>query len=287
MAKNKDGRKTQTSQGGEPEPDRENRTPAPVLDSEVDEFVTHLIGQHGNPRLALAKIAREQLKFRRRAQAAEADRDRFKEQLPAVGSVVLSEKKEVDAYNALKTMNITLDKVPDMIKAHQTLQAEHAKAQRAKDLSDAAGDTYDVSVLTTLLGDIPLQFKEVNERGGEDGKEIVKVRHPFVVLKDGDKETLEALDSYMERTHASFKEIWGKKEEGAESSAATTGKSAVTLPKQSSGSTTQSSQTPARRKTDDVSKGIDKALSSVGASLPSQRRKVALHRVGGGGDSEE
>lgn len=243
---------------------------APVTTQERDDFVTHLIGRHGTERAALLQIAGEQLKFKRRAQHAEGLVKDLQKQVPAADAVVLS-GDEAKAYQTLKGKGITLDKVPAQLEELSGLQTSVKTGTRAANLKDAAGKKYDLSVLTRLLGDTPLEFQNVNQMK-EDKSGIETVKVPFVVLKVDGKDTREALDTYVEREFAAFKEILGAKDgtdEESSSNSSTETKDEPKMPRQAPSS---GSSTP-KGKDADMLKAVDKATS--GFMTPSQRRKEA------------
>lgn len=257
---------TPTPQGGEPAAAAASATPAPAAVStrELDEFVTHLIGRHGTAAAALTRIAGEQLRYKRRAQAAEKLVVDLQKQVPAAGSVVLT-GEEAKAYNDLKAKGLTLDKVPAKLAALDESEAKNKVSARKRDLKDAAGKKYDLDVLTTLLGDTPLEFVDMAQmKEDKSGVEMIKV--PFVLVGTGDTKTREALDAYLERTHASFKEVWGAKDKAE--GEPTDGTPTPTMPRQSTSSAPQGPKGPAAA----LLKVVDSQLS--GFVSPGQRRKA-------------
>lgn len=253
-------------QGGSPAPVAAAApvaTPAPVSNQERDEFVTRLIGRHGTAIAALTQIAGEQLRFKRRAQAAERDAADLRKKVPADGSVVLT-GDEAKAYTELKAKGVTLDKVPASLKTLADLQATHSTQTREQDLTAAAGDKYNVKVLKTLIGDTPLEFKDMPVmKADKSGVENVKVA--YVVLGQGDKQTRELLTTYLEREHAAFKDVLAAKE--TESGESTQGTSGAAMPKQTVGAPTP------KGKDAEVIKVVDRTLGS--AMSPGMRRKEA------------
>lgn len=262
-----------TSQGGEPAAPgvtivTGGSAPAPVSVSnqERDEFVTRLIGHHGTAAAALTKLAGEQLKFRRRAQRAEAQVKELQGKLPTDGSVVLT-GDEAKAYNEIKSKGLTLDKVPAQLNDLVELRKTVSTRTREEDLKEAAGKKYDRSVLTKLLGDTPLEFQNVNVMK-EDKSGIDTIKKPYVVIKNGDKETREDLDTFVEREFKPFMEVLKAKDSTEEGTSSSTesGSTGGTMPKQSS-----ASSGPTNKNAPAAIKVVDKTLSTF--MTPSQRRK--------------
>lgn len=259
--------KQSTPQGGEPAAQPAPAAPptqVTVTSGEVDEFVTRLIGRHGSKDAALVRLAGEQLRYRRRAQAAEATAADLQKKVPTAGSVVLT-GDEAKAYQTLKDSGVTLDKVPETLKAYEGMKTEIAKVTRESNLAKAAGKKYDVSVLKTLLGDTELAFDKVPQmKEDKSGVEMVEVAFVMLPGKDGAK-TKEALDTYLDREHASFKEVLGFKEPSESSSEERPrGTQTPTLPRQTVGG-------PPKKKESEGNKALKRVLGS--AMTPSQRRK--------------
>lgn len=265
--------KSSTSQGGEPAaPAAPAAAPAPaqpvvVSIRERDEFVTRLIGRHGSTEAALANIAGEQLRYRKRAQRAEADAENLRKQVPAAGSVVLS-GDEAKAYTELKgKKGFDLTKVSETLDQFSSLQETVRKTQRAQDLTDAAGKKYNKQVLEKLLGDTPVEFKDMPQmKADKSGIETVRV--PYVVLGTGDKAVRELLDTYLDRDHKGFKEVLMAKEGGDTEEGGSEGNGGVDWPKQTSGAP------PVKGKDTEITKLVDTQLNSTFMS-PSARRKAA------------
>lgn len=254
-------------QGGAPAPAPAASAPPAqvhVTTQETDEFVTRLIGRHGNALAALTRIAGEQLRFRRRAQAAEKEAADLRAKMPAADAVVLT-GDEAKSIKSLKDKGVDLTKVSGDLESYGTLKAEVAKSKRLQDLQVAAGDKYDLKVLTTLLGDTPLEFKPVNVMK-EDKSGVETINVPYVVLGKGDTQTREALETYLEREHAGFKEALIAKE-NVEGSAKGEGKAPVVMPKQTTGAPA------AKGKNTEVDAALKRTLSA--AVTPSARKKAA------------
>lgn len=237
--------------------------PAPVKVSpkELDEFVTRLIGRHGTVVAALTNVAGEQLRYRKRAQAAEARANELQKQLPAADAVVLV-GDEAKAYKDLKAKGLTLDKVPAKFKEHEDLQAATAQQAREKSLTDTVGKKYDLDVLKRLLGEEgikKLEFRKVNQMK-EDKSGIETIEVPYITLPDN--KTVEALDSYVDREFKQFAEVLKPKEGG-------TGSEEVPRMPKTGG---QAGGTPVRGGNAEVLKVVDSQMS--GFLSPSARRKA-------------
>lgn len=239
-------------------------TPAPVTTQERDDFVTHLIGRHGSPTAALTQIAGEQLKFKRRAQSAESNVADLQKRIPAADAVILT-GEEAKAYSVLKGKGIALDKVSAQLDELGTLQKTMSAGVRDANLKDAAGKKYDVAVLTKLLGDTVVEFQNVNQMK-EDKSGIETIKVPFVVTGTGDKATREALDTYVEREFAGFKEVLAAKEGEPETPGNKGTENSPRMPRQ-----TPSGQAP--KKDADVLKIVDKTTSTF--MSPGMRRTAA------------
>jgi hypothetical protein len=242
--------------------------PAPVKVSaqELDEFVTRLIGRHGTAVAALTNIAGEQLRYRKRAQTAEARANELQKKLPSADAVVIV-GDEAKAYNDLKAKGLTLDKVPGELKKHEDLQASMATQAREKDLSETVGKKYDMAVLKRLLGEDgikKLEFRSVNQmKEDKSGVETVKI--PYITLADN--KTVEALDTYVEREFSQFAEVLKPKEGG------TSNEEAPRMPKQA-----PAGGAPLRGKDAEVHKVVDSQMS--GFLSPSARRKAEAAETG-------
>lgn len=259
-----------TPQGGTPAAPTTPAQSAPVVVSsqERDDFVTRLIAQHGSVNAALLKLAGEQLRYRKRAQAAEARATELQGKLPAADAVVLV-GDEAKAYGELKAKGITLDKVPARLAVLGELEVKQKTSTRASDLKAAAGTKYDQKVLATLLGETPLEFQAVNVMK-EDKSGVDTIQVPYVILGQGDKAVRETLDTYLEREHKGFMEILVRKEgsEGETSDSSTSGTSTATMPRQSS-----STPVPGDKgKAAVINKVVDAQLGSF--MSPGQRRKA-------------
>lgn len=268
-----------TSQGGEPAvgttaPAATTQNPAApqqvtVSRSETNAFVMRLIGEHGTAERALMKLGGEQLKYRKRAQEAERQAAELRKQVPADGAVVLV-GDQAKAYQELKTQNIDLTKVPAMIKEGSELRSKVAKEERAAAVKQAAGTKYKEKVLGQLLGDKNvLEFKDVLVKK-DDGSGTETVKQAYV--KNGD--TLEALDTYLDREHKDWMDVLkaeegegGGSSGGASSSSSTSSSSTATMPRQSS--TTSTSQTQGKPKPAET---VDRMMSAK-YMTPSQRRE--------------
>lgn len=265
-----------TPQGGEPAAAAAT-TPAPqvvVGRKETDAFILRLIAKHGSTENALTQLAGEQLRYRKRAQNAETERDTFKVKVPAAGSVVLS-GDEAKAYEAIKKLGVALDKVPEMHTALKDLQSKDSTHTRESAITTAAGEKYKPKVLKKLLDGVELKFKKVNVKvKDDDGKDTIEEQQvPYVALKDGDKETLEALDTYLEREHGDWMDVLmaddaesGTTERPASRSAASgSSGSGVVVPRQSA----TSGKPP---KKEDSAAIVDKTLGGK-YMTPGQRAK--------------
>lgn len=240
---------------------------------EVDSFTMRLIGRYGSAENALTHIAGEQLKYRRRAQDAETERDELKAKLPTAGSVILS-GDEAKAFAELTKADgkFSLVTLAPQLKELGELKTKSAQQSRADTLTTAAGKRYNPKVLARLIGDLAIEFKTVLQKkeDGEDGMEEVKVAY----IKNGD--VLELLDTWLEREHKEFMDVVKVKEDseddGNTSSGSSTsgnnGSTGPTMPKQ-----TVSSGTGGQKGKDaELLRAVDRSMS--GYLSPSQRRKA-------------
>lgn len=184
---------------------------------EVSEFVQSMIARYGSTANALERLGGEQLKYRKRAQKAEKERDAFKGRVPAADAVVLV-GDEAKAYNELKKAGHALDKVPGLLTELTTLKTKDSSMSRESALKLASGEgetaKYKSKVLGRLLKDesgkdIPLEFKKVMVKGkGEDGKPtMTEEQVAYVVLGEGTAQTRELLETYLEREHEEFMDV--------------------------------------------------------------------------------
>ncbi len=238
-----------------------------VTSQERDDFVTRLIGQHGSVNAALLKIAGEQLRYRKRAQAAEARLTELQDKLPTADAVVLT-GAEAKAYNDLKAKGVTLDKVPARLATLGELEVKHTASTRANDLKSAAGTKYDKKVLATLLGATPLEFQTVNVMK-EDKSGVEQIQVPYVVLGQGDKAVRETLDTYLEREHKGFMEILVRKDGDEENAPSNNGSTTTpTMPRQSTSTPAPST----KGKGADILKLVDQSMGQY--LTPGMRRKA-------------
>jgi hypothetical protein len=264
------------AQGGAPAANAEHSASAPVVVTrkETDAFTLRLIGRYGSVEAALTNVAGEQLRYRRRAQKAEATAAELQKKVPAADAVVLT-GDEAKAYGTLKTLGVTLDKIPASLDSLKALQSKDSTMTRESALTMAAGKNYKVKVLKKLLGDIPLEFKTVNVKTtGDDGKpKIEEQKVAYVVLGEGATQTREALDTYLEREHEDFMDVLLVEEREGETTTerkeAKSPANAVTVPVQRA----LGGRTPPN-KGDDMSKIVDKTLGGK-YQTPSQRRQAA------------
>jgi hypothetical protein len=238
-----------------------------VTRQETDAFTMRLIGRYGSVENALNHLAGEQLRYRKRAQTAEAKAERLQKQVPTEGSVVLT-GDEAKAHVALKAADakFSLVTIGDSLKELSTLKSKDSTASRESTLTAAAGKQYKVNVLKRLVGDAPIEFKTVLQKkeDGEDGMEEVKVAY----IKNGD--VLELLDTWLAREHKEFLDVLKVKESDGtttEESAPSTGTGAI-MPKQ-----TVSGDKPLKGKDAEVLKAVDRGMAQF--MSPSQRRKEA------------
>lgn len=184
---------------------------------EVSEFVQSMIARYGSTANALERLGGEQLKYRKRAQRAEKERDTLKARVPAADAVVLT-ADEAKAYNELKKSGHTLDKVPGMLTELSTLKTKDSSMSRESALKLASGEgetaKYKSKVLGRLLKDdngkdIPLEFKKVMVKGKDaEGKPtMTEEQVAYVVIGEGATQTRELLDTYLEREHEEFMDV--------------------------------------------------------------------------------
>lgn len=254
---------------GNPDTEEQEGTPAtpPVTVRDRDDFVTHLLGSHGDALSALKAIAGDILKLRRRAQVAEADAAKFKELVPGKDSVVLK-GEEAKAYGSIKEKGLTLDKVPAELAKIPDLEKKAVSGVRDKELTDAAGTRYKKDVLSTLLGDKPLRFKDVPVmKADKSGVEMVK--GAVVVTKDGEKEIETSLDEYIDKNHKDFKEVLLVKDQkkGEANNKTQEPSSGARMPRQTSSSTGTASVPD--------SIAVVSRVASKTFLTPSQRRAAA------------
>jgi hypothetical protein len=277
------------SQGGAPATPAAPAAPAPVSTgdqqhpqqlavsrSEVNAFVARLIGSHGTADAALLKVVGEQIRYRKRAQAAEARAVAAEGKLN--GAVVLS-ADEAKVYNELKAAGVTLDKVPAALSRLKTLETDSATKSMAENLDAAVGKKYKIPALKKLLpADVVLEFDTVKVKGKDkDGKDTIEdTKEAYVATtKDGVK-TREKLDQYLEREiDADLLNVIKVSEQAPDpkkkgSSSNTHDRSGLSVPRQQS--TTQN--VPRGDKKDDVKKVVQ---STLGAryQTPGQRAKAA------------
>lgn len=273
----------QSSQGGGTSPavhvhtggsasEREDRRSRPVTTEEIDSFTMRLVGRHGTTEAALTRLAGEQLKYRRRAQDAEAEAEELRGQLPGSDDLILK-GDEAKEYKALKTSDpkFSLVGLGTSLKELTDLRSNTAKTTRAGELTTAAGTKYKKSLLAKLIGDLPLQFKPKLVPKADDPNETEEIQVPFVKVGD----TLLALDTWLEQEHKdlldALKVPEGEQQEGTQQQQRTDTQQrpAATMPK----------QTPSN--TGSAPKGKDKELLAVvdktlGVHMsPGMRRKEA------------
>jgi hypothetical protein len=251
-----------------------------ISQREVSEFVHSLIRRYGSTANALEKIAGDQMKYRKRAQTAEATTKEALKKVPAADAVVLS-GEEAKAYAELKKSGHTLDKVPAMLSELSTLKTKDSSMSRESALKLASGEgetaRYKSKVLGRLLKDengkdIPIEFKKVNVKGTDaDGKAtLTEESMAYVVLGEGTAQTRELLDTYVEREHVDFLDVLradGASTEGKEKPAPSgAGGGVSALPRQR--------PAPSGKPDDpkDMNKAVDRQLNSKYLS-PSARAK--------------
>lgn len=154
---------------------------------------------NGDVKAAAAKLARQLKKTRERAQAAEADRDKYKtdlDKLTGEGSVVLS-GDEAKQFTELKAKGLTLAQIGERLTAHDSLLAENTKIKSEATTSKAAKVYgYNDKVLLDLLTnrDQEVSFRKVkvkDEAGNEVEQEL-----PHVRKRGDDKTQWVLLDAY-------------------------------------------------------------------------------------------
>lgn len=252
---------------GNPLEEEPEGTPAApkVTIRDRDDFVTHLLGAHGDALSALKDIAGDILKLRRRAQIAEDRAEKAEKLAPGKDSVVLT-GEEAKAYGLIKGKGLTLDKVPAELAKIPDLEKKAISGVRDKELIDAAGTRYKKDVLSTLLGDRPLRFKDVPQmKADKSGVEMVK--GALVVTKDGDKEVETPLDEYIEKNHKDFKEVLLVKDQKKGDPPVKETPTGARMPRQTSTSTGTQGEP-------DTIKTVDRVLSNTFVT-PSQRRAAA------------
>lgn len=235
---------------------------------ETNSFILRLVGRYGSEQAALTHLASEQLKYRRRAQDAELELDELHKQLPTDGSVVLT-GDQATAYQALIKANaqFTLVGLDTQLKELGTLRDTTVKAARDKDMLTAAGTQYRVSLLKTILGDLPVSFKPKLVPTADDPTKTEEIQVPFV--KQGD--TLVSLDDYLQTNHKDLiTALTIPADERDDSTVTTTDRPLVTMPKQAA--TTGGTKMPTEQK--QVFGVVDKTLSTH--MSPGQRRKEQL-----------
>jgi hypothetical protein len=269
---------TQTSQSGAP------ATPAAqtihvvtapqaptVSRQETNAFVMRLIGHHGNAENALAHLAGEQLRFRKRAQRAERQASELQKQLPAAGAVVLT-GDDAKAFTEFRAANPTF-KVTDLSQTVKDLAEHKSKAvkdSRAAALKTAAGKKYKLNVLSMALGDTPLEFKKVLQQDpeAEEGEDtMIEVDVPYV--KNGD--TLELLDTWLTRERKDFTSIIANEEDESETEERQSRDAGPRLPKQTPSVPAKAGGKAGKKA--DILKAVDRSMSKF--VLPSQRNKPA------------
>jgi hypothetical protein len=240
---------------------------------EIDAFTLRLVGRYGSAENALTHIAGEQLKYRKRAQRAESELADLQKKVPAAGAVVLT-GDEAKAYTELTKDGLTLAKVPDVLKEHNTLKVKVSQESRDTALKTAAGEKYKPKVLAKLLGDTPIEFQTVRVRGkDDDGKDTIKDEQVAYVVINGTKE---ALDTYLEREHADWMDVLVVEEttEGGTNGTPKPGTSSggsVTVPRQTAIGGTRTGTKDAAK---DAAKIVDATLGAR-YQTPSQRAKDA------------
>lgn len=241
--------------------------PAPVAiqRQEVDAFTMRLIGRFGSAENALQHLAGEQLRFRKRAQAAEKRASEAEAKLPSQDAVVLT-GEEAKAFTALRTATpqFSIVGLGEQLKELGALKTKTAREERAAALNTAAGKKYKLNVLSRLLGDTPLEFKKVLQKKedaaeGEDAMEELSV--PYVKVGD----TLELLDSWLAREHKEFADVLKASEE--ESGTSADEPTGPRMPAQRSSANT----TPS--KTNDLFKAIDQRMGTF--AIPSKMKAAS------------
>jgi hypothetical protein len=255
--------------------DPETRRSRPVTTEEIDSFTMRLVGRYGSTEAALTHIAGEQLKYRRRAQDAEARAEELEGQLPTSEDVVLK-GDEAKAFKAIKTGNdkFTLVGLGDQLKELGELRSNSTKTKRSEELKTAAGSKYRLSLLSKLLGDMPLQFKPKLVPKADDPNETEEIQMPFVKVGD----TLMSLDSWLDQEHKDLLDALtiaeGEQESGSTNSSTTErepAKGTVTMPKQTAATGTKGGP---KGKDKDLLAVIDKSLSTH--MSPGQLRKAEV-----------
>jgi hypothetical protein len=246
--------------------DRDDRR-ARVSTEEIDSFTMRLIGRYGSETAALTHLSGEQLKYRRRAQAAEARAEELEGQLPTSSDVVLT-GDEAKEYKAIKANDakFSLAGLSQQLKELGDLRSNSAKSTRAGELKTAAGSKYKLSLLSKLLGDTPLQFKPKLVPKADDPNETEEVQVPFVKVGD----TLQSLDSWLEQEHKDLLDALVVSEEQQDGGTKTPGpKSPITMPKSSASTGTQSGP---KGKDKELLAMVDRSLSTH--MSPGQLRKA-------------
>jgi hypothetical protein len=244
-----------------------------VTTEEIDSFTMRLVRRYGSAESALTHIAGEQLKYRRRAQNAEADLEELQGQLPTSEDVVLK-GDEAKEYKALKTSDqkFTLAGLSTTLKELGDLRTNSAKSKRAEELTLASGNgkKYKHSLLAKLIGDTPLQFKPKLVPKADDPNETEEVQVPFVKVGD----TLMSLDTWLEQEHKDLLDaLKVSEEDGSErpDSSTTQQRQTVTMPKQNATSTPVNDRNKGKDK--QLLTVVDKTLSTH--MSPGQLRKQA------------
>jgi hypothetical protein len=241
---------------------------------EVDAFTHRLIGRHGSAESALSHLAGEQLKYRKRARRAEKVVDQLQKRLPTEGSVVLS-GEEAKAFNALRTENakFSLVGLGETLKELSQLRTHSSTRSREETLTTAAGKKYKLAILKMAVGDTPIEFKKVMVRNDdtEDGEPtFTEEQVPYIKVGD----TLELLDTWLERERKDFLDIIHAPDEEEES-----GSKVEKQTKKPTGPS-MPKQTGSRQSAGKGGKGSDN-IKAVNAALgrsfmtPSQRAKAA------------
>ena len=120
-------------------------------------------------------LVRQNVKYRARLAALEAELKAAKEQAPADGSVVLT-PEQAKTWAAFEALKLEPDKITAALTERDALKLSNEKRERSDRIREAAEATgYKPSVLEAIRGVDELKFETVSEKNAKD--EAVRVAY--------------------------------------------------------------------------------------------------------------
>jgi hypothetical protein len=124
-----------------------------------------------------------------------AENEALKKQVPGEGAVVLT-KEQAALWDGFQKLNLKPEEITTQLAAGAAAITENTTFKRLSTLDEAAKAlSFKPGVLKLLAKDLNVEMREVEVTDAE-GK-IEKQKRPFIVAKDGDKETLTGLQEYF------------------------------------------------------------------------------------------